>query len=121
MKKNSLKIITLVCSVIFGITSVLTVNAGVELPSSNSVPFPCGKCLGEKTVKDIYGKRITCPRCLGSGNEPDQGQNDHSVKATSFPDVKKKCQECQGAKGWNTSYGWVTCNHCHGSGVEPNK
>lgn len=103
----------------------------INASDNQATPFPCGKCLGEKRVKNMYGNYITCPHCLGTGEEPDTGNNsqgnngNYQLKPTPFPDTSKNCTICKGRKGWYTGSGynkvWVECNHCLGSGKEPNK
>lgn len=85
--------------------------------SVEQTPFPCGKCKGKKTILDIYGNQVTCPKCNGTGNEPTPDKA--KLKPTQFPEAN--CQKCKGAKGWNTTYGWVKCDRCNGSGKEPKK
>lgn len=109
------------CVVVFLLSLIVCPLAIAHNSSSQSfiepTPFLCGTCEGRKTVPDNYGRQITCPHCHGSGNEPTQGKPE--VRPTQFPDAQ--CTICEGAKGWNTSYGWVTCDHCNGSGKEPKK
>lgn len=100
-------------------TFAITMYAKQATPSLTSTPFPCGTCKGNKTISDIYGRKITCPKCKGTGNEPSQEYTE--LKATPFPDTSKDCTVCHGEKGWKTTYGWNTCSHCHGTGKEPNK
>lgn len=117
--KKSFRAIITLCVFVLISTFAITVYASQIKQSVEPASFPCGKCKGNKTITDFYGRKITCPHCLGSGNEPSQKQT--KLTATPFPDTSKRCKVCSGQKGWNTTYGWKTCDHCLGTGKEPNK
>lgn len=115
MKKLKIWLVALACTLI-ACPAIIAHESSTPV-SLDPTPFPCGKCKGKKTVTDIYGKQVICPKCKGSGTEPIQ--EEYKITPTKFPDAQ--CKKCKGAKGWNTTYGWLECDRCKGSGKEPTK
>lgn len=111
MKAHKKNILTLfICLILAsGVASAVSAVSYVM-----STPFPCGVCLGVGKVKDNFGRWQICRACDGSGNQPEN--KEEGLKPTKFPEAQ--CKPCKGKGGWNTSYGWVKCENCEGSGKE---